>query len=149
MIDMATCGLTDIVFSHRDTDGTDRHFHITRLMQRVARPIVDQSANIVTDAHLSYEGLAEHFHSHHVVDHSQTFVRGIIFHTNFAESYHSLLKRGIIGAFHHVSDKHLPRYLAEFDRRWNTRKERDGARTVNVINTAFAKRLTYKMTVGN
>ncbi len=51
-------------------------------LQRVAKPIVDRSANIVTDAHLSYKGLDEHFHSHHVVDHSQTFVRGIILHTN-------------------------------------------------------------------
>lgn len=112
-------------------------------LQRVARPIVDQSANIVTDAHLSYTGLDQHFHSHHTVDHSKTFVRGLIIHTNFAESYHSLLKRGIIGAFHHVSDKHLPRYLCEFDRRWNTRSDRDGARVVNVINTAFGKRLRY------
>lgn len=117
-------------------------------LQALARPIVDQSANIVTDAHLSYEGLEEHFHSHHVVDHSKTFVRGIIFHTNFAESYHSLLKRGIIGAFHHVSDKHLPRYLAEFDRRWNTRKDRDGERAVNVIGTAFGKRLRYTTVIG-
>ncbi|KFG90225.1 putative transposase for insertion sequence element [Sphingobium herbicidovorans NBRC 16415] len=117
-------------------------------LQSLARPIVDQSATIITDAHLSYEGLAEHFHGHHVVDHSKTFVRGVIFHTNFAESYHSLLKRGIIGSFHHVSDKHLPRYLAEFDRRWNTRKERDGARTVRVIETAIGKRLTYSETVG-
>jgi hypothetical protein len=46
-----------------------------------------------------------------------------------------------------VSAKHLPRYLAEFDRRWNTRKARDGARNVNVISTAFGKRLTYKGTV--
>lgn len=112
-------------------------------LQNLARPIVDQSANIVTDAHLSYEGLSDHFHSHHVVDHSRTFVRGIIFHTNFAESYHSMLKRGIIGAFHHVSDKHLSRYLAEFDRRWNSRADRDGERTVSVMQTAFDKRLTY------
>lgn len=116
-------------------------------LQRVARPIVDQSATIITDAHLSYEGIGEHFAAHHTVDHSKTFVRGVIMHTNFAESYHSLLKRGIIGAFHHVSDKHLPRYLAEFDRRWNTRKERDGMRTVDVIGTAFGKRLTYLSTV--
>lgn len=81
------------------------------------------------------------------MDHSKTFVRGIIFHTNFAESYHSLLKRGIIGAFHHVSDKHLPRYLAEFDRRWNSRKVQDGQRTVDVIGTGIGKRLTYKNTV--
>lgn len=117
-------------------------------LQEIAKPIVDRSANIVTDAHLSYEGLAEHFHSHHVVDHSKTFVRGIIFHTNFAESYHSLLRRGVIGTFHHISDKHIPRYLAEFDRRWNTRKDRDGARAANVISTAFGKRLTYTGLVG-
>lgn len=116
-------------------------------LQRVARPIVDSSANIITDAHLSYEGLDQHFHSHHTVDHSKTFVRGVIVHTNFAESYHSLLKRGIIGTFHHISDKHLPRYLAEFDRRWNSRSDRDGTRTVRVLETAFGKRLTYKDTV--
>lgn len=105
---------------------------------------MDRSANIVTDAHLSYEGLDRHFHSHHVVDHSETFVRGIIFHTNFAESYHSLLKRGIIGSFHHVSDKHLHRYLAEFDYRWNTRKDRDGDRTLETLKAAPGKRLTYR-----
>jgi len=116
-------------------------------LQALARPIVDKSATIITDAHLSYEGIGEHFAGHHTVDHSKTFVRGVIMHTNFAESYHSLLKRGIIGAFHHISDKHLPRYLAEFDRRWNTRNDRDGERTVNVINTAFGRRLTYADTV--
>jgi len=113
-------------------------------LQTLARPIVDQSATIVTDAHLSYEGLNEHFAGHHIVDHSKTFVRGVIMHTNVAESYHSLLKRGIIGAFHHVSDKHLPRYLGKFDRRWNTRKEPDGVRTANVIQTAIGKRIRYQ-----
>ncbi len=117
-------------------------------LQELAKPIVDKSATIMTDAHLSYEGLSEHFNGHHTVDHSKTFVRGVIMHTNFAESYHSLLKRGIIGAFHHISDKHIPRYLAEFDRRWNTRTGSDGARTVSVIATAFGKRLTYAETVG-
>ncbi|QCB53669.1 hypothetical protein E5675_03940 [Sphingopyxis sp. PAMC25046] len=61
--------------------------------------------------------------------------------------HHSLLKRGIIGAFHHVSDKHLPRYLAEFDRRWNTRSTTDGERAVRVIETAIGKRLTYSDTI--
>lgn len=116
-------------------------------LQSLAKPIVDRSANIVTDAHLSYTGLDQHFHSHHTVDHSETFVRGIIFHTNFAESYHSLLKRGIIGTFHHISDKHLPRYLAEFDWKWNTRKARDGERTLDTIRSAPSKRLTYRDTI--
>ncbi len=112
-------------------------------LQELAKPLVDKDAYIITDAHLSYEGIGEHFKGHSTVDHSKTFVRGMVFHTNFAESYHSLLKRGIVGAFHHVSEKHLPRYLAEFDRRWNTRSDNDGQRTVNVIETAFGKRLTY------
>lgn len=96
----------------------------------------------MTDAHLSYEGLSEHFAGHHTVEHSKTFVRGVVMHTNFAESYHSLLKRGIIRAFHHVSDKHLSRYLAEFDRGWNTRMPAM-ARAVAVLGTAIYKRLTY------
>jgi transposase-like protein len=116
-------------------------------LQELAKPLVDKNAYIITDAHLSYEGLNKHFAGHSTVDHSKTFVRGVVFHTNFAESYHSLLKRGIVGAFHHVSEKHLPRYLSEFDRRWNTRDERDGVRVVNVIKTAFDKRLTFAQTV--
>jgi transposase-like protein len=112
-------------------------------LQELAKPLVDKSAYIITDAHLAYTGLNEHFAGHSTVDHSKTFVRGVVFHTNFAESYHSLLKRGIMGAFHHVSEKHLPRYLAEFDRRWNTRDISDGDRAVSVIATAVGKRLKY------
>lgn len=147
----AAAGRKTAIMTLIDRDGDVKTVKVPNVrkgtLQQLAKPIVDRSANIVTDAHLSYEGLDQHFHSHHIVDHSQTYVRGIIFHTNFAESYHSLLKRGIIGAFHHVSDKHLPRYLAEFDRRWNTRKEPDGDRAVRVIETAIGKRLTYKDTV--
>jgi transposase-like protein len=71
-------------------------------------------------------------------------VRSVILHTNFPESYHSLLKRGIIGTFHHVSEKHLHRYLREFEFRWNSRKVTDGARPVAAIDAAGGKRLTYK-----
>lgn len=112
-------------------------------LQALAKPLVDKDAWVITDAHLSYEGLSDHFKGHSTVDHSREFVRGLVFHTNFAESYHSLLKRGIVGAFHHVSEKHIGRYLAEFDRRWNTRKQSDGERAVNVIATAIGRRLTY------
>lgn len=112
-------------------------------LQELAKPLVDSNSYVVTDAHLSYEGLRDHFAGHSTVDHSKEYVRGMVFHTNFAESYHSLLKRGIVCAFHHISEKHIGRYLAEFDRRWNTRKESDGMRAVNVLRTAVAKRLTY------
>lgn len=141
-------GKKEIVMTLIDRDGDAWTVHVKdtdkETLQAIAKPIVDHSATIVTDAHKSYTGLDEHFHNHFTVDHSKTFVRGIIFHTNFAESYHSLLKRGIIGAYHHISDEHLHRYLAEFDMRWNTRKLRDGERTIRTIQGAPGKRLTYR-----
>lgn len=113
-------------------------------LHELARPLVDRSAMIVTDANPSYNGLHRHFAAHHMVDHSKTFVRGVIIHTNFAESYHSLLKRGIFGAFHHISEKHMHRYLAEFAFRWNSRKTSDGDRTSAAIKATSGKRLTYR-----
>ena len=65
-------------------------------------------------------------------------------HVNFAESYFSLLKRAIIGAFHHVSDEHLARYLAEFDFRWNHRKISDWERTLETLKMIEGKKLTNK-----
>ena len=56
----------------------------------------------------------------------------------------SLLKRGIVGTFHNVSKQHLPLYIAEFDHRWNHRKDTDGERTVAALKKAEDKRLTYK-----
>jgi transposase-like protein len=70
-----------------------------RTLEAVAKPIVDRSATIMTDGNPSYANLDEYFHGHHAVDHDKQFVRAVIIHTNFAESYHSLLKRGLIGAF--------------------------------------------------
>jgi hypothetical protein len=105
---------------------------------------VDGRAHIITDEHRAYTGIERHLASHHTVDHSKSYVRSIIFHTNFAESYHSLLKRGIVGSFHHVSAKHLSRYLREFEFRWNSRSATDSERTVAAIRGADAKRLTYR-----
>jgi len=64
-------------------------------------------------------------------------------HTNTVESSFSLLKRGIVGAFHHVSKHHLPLYLAEFDHRWNTRKDSDTERTNKGLKKSRGKRLQY------
>lgn len=116
-------------------------------LQTVVRMNVCEAAHIMTDSHTGYPGLKKHFRMHDTVNHSQEYVRGII-HTNFAESYHSLLKRGIFGTYHHVSEKHLPRYLREFEFRWNSRKATDGARAVEAIKGAEGKRLTYKQPRG-
>ena len=64
--------------------------------------------------------------------------------TNTVESSFALLKRGIVGAFHHVSKEHLHRYTAEFDFRWNHRKSTDGERTDQAMSQTSGKRLCYK-----
>jgi len=63
---------------------------------------------------------------------------------NTVESAFSLLKRGIYGTFHNVSRRHLHRYVAEFDFRWNNRKVDDGERTARAIRQAQGKRLRYR-----
>lgn len=131
-----------------DRNGEARTFKVPntkkRTLQTIAKPMVDQSATIITDEHMAYEGLDKHFKAHHTVNHSETYVRAVIMHTNFAESYHALLKRGLIGSYHHVSEKHLPRYLREFEFRWNSRKDSDGERTFEAIRSAKGKRLKYQ-----
>lgn len=64
--------------------------------------------------------------------------------TNTVEGFFSLLKRGLYGTFHSVSDRHLHRYVAEFEYRYNTRKLGDGERTTKAIRQAVGKRLRYK-----
>jgi hypothetical protein len=68
-------------------------------------------------------------------------------HTNTAEGFFSQLKRSIDGTFHHVSSKHLHRYLSEFDYRYNTRKWKDGDRTVKAIQMMGGKRLMYRQPI--
>jgi transposase-like protein len=110
----------------------------------VALMNIAATAHIVTDQNAAYRFRPGSFVSHSVINKAKEgYVRGLI-HTNFAESYHSLLKRGIFGTFHHVSQKHLPRYLREFEFRWNTRTFTDGERTEKAVRDALGKRLTYK-----
>src|SRR5205823_2366415 len=85
---------------------------------------VARDSRMVTDAFKSYAGLGKEFARHDIVGHGDgEYVRydDIPIHTNTAENYFSILKRGIDGVYHHVSEAHLPRYLAEFDFRYNNR----------------------------
>lgn len=105
---------------------------------------VQTSANLMTNESKPYPAATRDFASHQKVNHSQQeYVRGEV-HTNTVERYFSLIKRGIIGTFHHVSKKHLPLYLAEFDHRYNHREVTDGERTLEGLAKAEGKRLTYK-----
>ena len=108
---------------------------------------VDPSTRMMTDSFRSYAGLANEYLSHETVNHLDEDVRGDV-HTNTAENYFSILKRGIDGVYHHVSEAHLPRYLAEFDFRYNNRSGlgvSDAERTVRALAGADGKRLTYAM----
>src|SRR5439155_11685542 len=108
-------------------------------------------AKIMTDGHGSYRGLDKEFGGHEAVNHeANEYVRGEA-HTNTVEGYFSIFKRGIIGTYHHISKQHLPRYLGEFDMRYNTRTVRgitDGQRAILAVKGAAGKRLTYRPLVG-
>ena len=73
------------------------------------------------------------------------YVRGKA-HTNTIENYFSILKRGIVGVYHHVSQQHLKRYLGEFDFRYNTRHVDDMTRAGEALKGISGKRLTYRRT---
>lgn len=108
------------------------------------RENVDKSARVMTDQFASYRGLNTEFSEHGIVDHGVgEYVRGDIY-TNTAESWFSLLKRGVYGTFHHVSEKHLDRYVDEFEFRWNNRKATDGERALAALSQVSGKRLFYK-----
>lgn len=108
------------------------------------RENVDPSANIMTDEWTGYNGLDKEFASHEVINHKEEeYVRGDV-HTNTAESWIALLRRGIYGTFHHVSDEHLDRYANEFSFRWDNRGTEDGERMVEAIKGTEGKRLQYR-----
>jgi transposase-like protein len=135
------------VFTLVQSDGDARSFVVPNVsgatLKGLIRANVEGTAMIMTDSFPAYRGLNREFAAHETVDHSKEYVRGTI-STNFAESYFSLLKRGVVGTFHHISKKHMPRYLAEFDRRWNTRKQTDQERMEGIIASAEGKRLQYR-----
>jgi transposase-like protein len=106
---------------------------------------VAKEAHLRTDSFSSYKVVGKEYASHETVDHSDVYVMGDA-HTNTAENFFSILKRGIEGVYHHVSEAHLPRYLAEFDFRYNN-LARDGVtdaeRTRRALAMTSGKRLRY------
>ena len=98
---------------------------------------------LMTDEYAAYRKPGQQFTAHHTVNHSRgEYARGFVT-TNTVEGYFSQLKRSIDGTHHHVSKRHLPKYLGEFDFRYSTRKMTDGERTALTIKRAEGKRLRY------
>lgn len=113
------------------------------------RENVDKRSKIISDAAGVYKGIGNEFHGgHESVNHSALeYVRGNVY-TNTVECFFSLLKRGIHGTFHHVSEGHLERYCDEFSFRWNYRKSTDAERAMAALAGVEGRRLTYKAPVG-
>lgn len=131
-------------------DGEARSFHIANADRENILPIIRenlaQEAKIVTDDAAYYRSLDKEF-LHAFVNHSAgQYGRGEI-HTNTIEGYFSIFKRGMKGVYQHCSEKHLHRYLAEFDFRYSNRVAlgvEDKDRALKAISGAKGKRLTYK-----
>jgi transposase-like protein len=107
--------------------------------------LVAQDATMVTDEYAPYQNVAKRSgRKHETVHHaSKEYVRGAA-HTNTAEGFFSLLKRGINGVYHHVGRGHLIRYCDEFSFRYDNRKVTDGERAGRLVAGAEGKRLTYR-----
>lgn len=141
------------VLSLVDREGEKRSFHVTNVNAATLRPImtanIDQKARLMTDDAKVYDKIGKHFSSHESVNHSaKEYARGDVT-TNTVESSFAILKRGLYGTFHSVSEKHLQRYVNEFDFRWNNRAKlgvSDLQRTHNVLAGIGGKRLMYRHT---
>ena len=114
-------------------------------LKQAIRDNVDRNSMILTDEFASYRGIGDEFRwGHFTVNHSAgEYARGGA-HTNTVESFFALLKRGVIGSFHHISKQHLDRYCDEFSFRWDHRSTTDSARTETAIRQSQGRRLSYR-----
>jgi transposase-like protein len=131
--------------------GKVRTFHVAVAdkvtVTKIVRENVAKESRLHTDESRLYTGSSEHFAAHESVKHSfGEYVRGDV-HTNSAEGYFSIFKRGMRGIYQHCDEKHLHRYLAEYDFRYNHRVAlgySDIDRTREAIKGTTGKRLTYR-----
>jgi transposase-like protein len=133
--------------------GSARSFHVDRTTARAIYDILRANASfdstLNTDEARFYIRPGRAFASHESVNHSaEEYVRGDT-HINSVEGYYSIFKRGMKGVYQHCREKHLHRYLAEYDFRYNNRIALgvdDVLRTMRAIKGAQGKRLTYRRT---
>jgi len=142
-----------IVMSLVERGGEVRSFHVknatAKTLRATAVKIASRKSYLATDENPAYAKLGKEFDGHGTVNHSANeFSRlGGFVHVNSAENYFSIFKRGVIGTFHHISEQHLHRYLAEFDFRYNSRSGigiEDAERVSKIAANTANKRLTYR-----
>ena len=130
--------------------GRVRTFHVPvadqRTVQAICKANIARETRLHTDESKLYFGIGGHFAGHETVRHTaHEYVRGDVT-TNTVEGYFSVFKRGMKGVYQHCAEKHLHRYLAEFDFRYNYRIAlgyNDNDRTIAAIKGGEGKRLAY------
>lgn len=145
----------ETVFALVERGGEVRSHHMPSVSAKTLRPVLEVQIKdagrtaLMTDGEGQYRILVDMFGSLDTVNHRLgEYVRGGV-HTNTIESYFALLKRGITGTYHHVSQKHLKRYLGEFDFRYNERTAleiTDAERAAKAVKGVIGKRMTYQQT---
>ena len=140
---------------HRES-GQSRSFVVDDAVQATILPIVFENVQretfVMTDeSRLYVRRFRNVFLGHGTVNHtSGEYGRGPV-HTNTVEGYFSIFKRGMKGVYQHCSEKHLHRYVAEFDFRYCNRAGNgcnDGERNREALLGVIGKRLTYRSAHG-
>lgn len=118
------------------------------LRKAIAEQVRMSRSTLHTDESKSYNQVGAEFTAHETVNHSDgiyaRYTGAGTVTSNQAENFFAQLKRSVDGTHHHVSRKHLPRYLGEFDFRYSTRDESDTDRMLTIIDQAAGRRLTYR-----
>jgi transposase-like protein len=132
------------------TSGKSRFFHVDggREIQGIVLANLSREARLMTDEHVMYRRIGREFAEHGAVNHQrEEYVRGDVT-TNTIEGAFSIFKRGMRGVYQHCAEKHLHRYLAEFEFRYSHRQANgvdDAARADKLLSGILGKRLTYKL----
>lgn len=143
------------VVSLVERGGKVRSTHVNDVNAATLKPIlqaqIKADSMLMTDEASYYRSIGREFKYHFTVQHGiGEYVRGGA-HTNTIEGYFSIFKRGMIGIYQHCSSRHLKRYLAEFDFRYNQRVALgvdDPERTEAALRGIVGKRLTYQVSSG-
>ena len=116
----------------------------SRNLQWIIEGTAEKGSTVYTDQNLGYIGLKKKDFKHESVNHGVgEYIRGQA-HTNGVESFWSMLKRGYIGVYHRMSEKHLQRYVDEYVGRHNNREEATMRIMSNVAKDTLGKRLTWE-----
>jgi transposase-like protein len=118
------------------------------IYKTVSKWLDTESTQLHSDQHMGYLRLGRYCFKHRVVNHTETYVAEDGTHTNAVENAWSLLARAIMGSFHHISRKHLPKYLAEFDSRFNARAVDSDVYFERIVGQADGRRLSMRQLTG-